>query len=44
MLARTLLCVIASAAFSATAGAQILDYAKYPDLGGQWRPRSGYFA
>jgi hypothetical protein len=41
MLARTLLCVIACAAFSATAGAQIIDYAKYPDLSGQWRPIGG---
>jgi hypothetical protein len=41
MLARTLLCVIACAAFSAAAGAQILDYSKYPDLGGQWRPIGG---
>ena len=41
MLARTLLCIIAAAAFSSTAGAQIIDYAKYPDLGGQWRPIGG---
>ena len=41
MLARTLLCVIAAAAFSASAGAQIIDYAKYPDLNGQWRPIGG---
>ena len=41
MLARTLLCIIAVAAFSSTAGAQIIDYAKYPDLGGQWRPIGG---
>src|SRR5436305_2215839 len=41
MLARTLLCVIASATFCATAGAQVLDYSKYPDLGGQWRPIGG---
>jgi len=41
MLARTLLCVVACAAFSASAGAQIIDYAKYPDLGGQWRPIGG---
>jgi hypothetical protein len=41
MLARTLLCIIAAAAFSSTAGAQIIDYSKYPDLGGQWRPIGG---
>jgi hypothetical protein len=41
MLARTLLCVVACAIFSATAGAQIIDYAKYPDLSGQWRPIGG---
>jgi hypothetical protein len=42
MLARTLLCVIAAAALSASsAGAQIIDYAKYPDLSGQWRPIGG---
>jgi len=41
MLARTLLCVVACAAFSASAGAEIIDYAKYPDLGGQWRPIGG---
>jgi hypothetical protein len=41
MLARTLLCVVACAAFSASAGAQIIDYAKYPDLSGQWRPIGG---
>jgi len=41
MLARTLLCIIAAATFSATAGAQIIDYSKYPDLGGQWRPIGG---
>src|ERR1700738_3436786 len=41
MLARTLLCVIACAALAATAGAQIIDYSKYPDLGGQWRPIGG---
>ena len=41
MLARTLLCVLACTAFSATAGAQIIDYAKYPDLSGQWRPIGG---
>jgi hypothetical protein len=41
MLARTLLYVIACAAISATANAQIIDYAKYPDLGGQWRPIGG---
>jgi hypothetical protein len=41
MLARTLLCVVACASFSATAGAQIIDYAKYPDLSGQWRPIGG---
>jgi hypothetical protein len=41
MLARTLLGVIACAAFSAAAGAQIIDYAKYPDLSGQWRPIGG---
>ncbi len=41
MLARTLLCVIAGAALSATAGAQVIDYAKYPDLSGQWRPIGG---
>jgi hypothetical protein len=40
MLARAL-CVIAAAAFSTAAGAQILDYSKYPDLGGQWRPIGG---
>jgi hypothetical protein len=36
-----LLCVVACASFSATAGAQIIDYAKYPDLSGQWRPIGG---
>ena len=41
MLARTLLCIIAATALSATAGAQIIDYSKYPDLGGQWRPIGG---
>jgi hypothetical protein len=42
MLARTLLCVIAASALSATsAGAQIIDYSKYPDLSGQWRPIGG---
>src|SRR5580692_4416814 len=41
MLARTLLCIIAAVAFASTAGAQIIDYAKYPDLGGQWRPIGG---
>jgi hypothetical protein len=41
MLARTLLCVVACASFSASAGAQIIDYAKYPDLSGQWRPIGG---
>jgi hypothetical protein len=41
MLARTLICIIAAAAFSSTAGAQIIDYSKYPDLGGQWRPIGG---
>jgi hypothetical protein len=41
MPARTLLCIIACAAFAATAGAQIIDYGKYPDLGGQWRPIGG---
>jgi len=42
MLARTLLCVTAAAALSAaTAGAQIIDYSKYPDLTGQWRPIGG---
>jgi hypothetical protein len=41
MLARTLLCIFACAAFSATAGAQVIDYAKYPDLSGQWRPIGG---
>jgi hypothetical protein len=41
MFARTLLCVIAAATFSAAAGAQIIDYSKYPDLGGQWRPIGG---
>jgi hypothetical protein len=41
MLARTLLHVIACAALSATANAQIIDYGKYPDLGGQWRPIGG---
>ena len=38
MLARTLLCVIACAAFAVAADAQIIDYSKYPNLGGQWRP------
>ena len=41
MLARALLCVIACATFAATADAQIIDYAKYPNLGGQWRPIGG---
>jgi hypothetical protein len=37
MLYRSLLAAIASAALSASsAGAQIFDYAKYPDLKGQW--------
>jgi len=37
MLYRSLLAALASAALSATtAGAQILDYSKYPDLKGQW--------
>jgi hypothetical protein len=41
MLARTLLCVIACAAFAVAADAQIIDYSKYPNLGGQWRPIGG---
>ena len=41
MLARTLLCIVACASFSASAGAQVIDYAKYPDLSGQWRPIGG---
>jgi hypothetical protein len=41
MLARTLLCLIACAAFAAGARAQIIDYANYPDLSGQWRPIGG---
>jgi hypothetical protein len=37
MLYRSLLAAVALAALSAsTAGAQILDYSKYPDLKGQW--------
>jgi hypothetical protein len=41
MLTRTLLCLFACAAFAAAAGAQVIDYAKYPDLSGQWRPIGG---
>jgi hypothetical protein len=42
MLARTLLCIIAAAALStASARAQVIDYARYPDLSGQWRPIGG---
>ena len=37
MLYRSLLCLTALAALSmSTVGAQVLDYAKYPDLKGQW--------
>jgi hypothetical protein len=39
MLVRTLLCALAAAALSTASGsAQIIDYSKYPDLTGQWRP------
>jgi hypothetical protein len=42
MLVRTLLCALAAAAlWSAGARAQIMDYSKYPDLTGQWRPIGG---
>jgi len=42
MLVRTLLCALAAAAlWSAGARAQIIDYSKYPDLTGQWRPIGG---
>ena len=42
MLVRTLLYALAAAALSAaSASAQIIDYAKYPDLAGQWRPIGG---
>jgi hypothetical protein len=37
MLYQSLLCALASAAlWASTAGAQILDYSKYPNLKGQW--------
>lgn len=37
-----LLCALAAAALStASASAQIIDYSKYPDLTGQWRPIGG---
>ena len=42
MLVRTLLYALAAAALStASASAQIIDYSKYPDLTGQWRPIGG---
>jgi hypothetical protein len=41
MLYRSLLGAIALALSVSTAGAQIIDYSKYPDLKGQWRPIGG---